>query len=68
MVSESRFSGVLVDVDRALKPVTVADLERIGIIVNDATVAISEHIAGSEAVFAELMNQYAEEMVGGHPL
>jgi len=46
------------------KPVTVADLER-GIVIssgNDATVAISEHIAGSEAAFVELMNQYAEKM------
>ncbi len=46
------------------KPVTVADLER-GIVIssgNDATVAISEHIAGSEAAFVDLMNQYAEKM------
>ena len=46
------------------KPVTVADLER-GIVIssgNDAAVAISEHIAGSEAAFVELMNQYAEKM------
>ena len=46
------------------KPVTVADLER-GIVIssgNDATVAISEHIAGSEAAFVALMNQYAEKM------
>jgi len=46
------------------KPVTVAELER-GIVIssgNDATVAISEHIAGSEAAFVDLMNRYAEEM------
>ena len=46
------------------KPVTVAELER-GIVIssgNDATVAIAEHIAGSEAAFVDLMNQYAEEM------
>ena len=46
------------------KPVTVAELER-GIVIssgNDATVAIAEHIAGSEEAFVDLMNQYAEEM------
>ena len=46
------------------KPVTVAELER-GIVIssgNDATVAIAEHIAGSEAAFVDLMNRYAEEM------
>jgi D-alanyl-D-alanine carboxypeptidase (penicillin-binding protein 5/6) len=29
---------------------------------NDASVALAEHIAGSESVFAELMNQYAEQL------
>ncbi len=46
------------------KDVTVAELER-GIVIssgNDATVAIAEHIAGSEAAFVDLMNQYAEEL------
>ena len=46
------------------KSVTVAELER-GIVIssgNDATVAIAEHIAGSEAAFVDLMNRYAEEM------
>ena len=46
------------------KPVTVAELER-GIVIssgNDATVAIAEHIAGSETAFVDLMNRYAEEM------
>ena len=46
------------------KPVTVAELER-GIVIssgNDATVAIAEHIAGSEAAFVDLMNRYAEKM------
>ena len=46
------------------KPVTVAELER-GIVIssgNDATVAIAEHIAGSEAAFVDLMNQYAQKM------
>ena len=46
------------------KPVTVAELER-GIVIssgNDATVAIAEHIAGSEAAFVDLMNRYAEDM------
>ena len=46
------------------KPVTVAELER-GIVIssgNDATVAIAEHIAGSEAAFVDLMNRYGQEM------
>ena len=46
------------------KPVTVAELER-GIVIssgNDATVAIAEHIAGSEVAFVDLMNQYAQKM------
>ena len=29
---------------------------------NDASVALAEHVAGSEAVFAELMNQYAQSL------
>lgn len=44
------------------KPVTVRELER-GIVIssgNDATVAIAEHIAGSEDAFAGMMNSYAE--------
>lgn len=46
------------------KPVSVAELER-GIVIssgNDATVAIAEHIAGSESAFADLMNQHASEL------
>jgi D-alanyl-D-alanine carboxypeptidase (penicillin-binding protein 5/6) len=42
--------------------VTVEDLMR-GIVIqsgNDASVAIAEHIAGSEDAFADMMNQYAE--------
>jgi D-alanyl-D-alanine carboxypeptidase (penicillin-binding protein 5/6) len=41
--------------------VTVADL-LLGMIVqsgNDASVALAEHVAGTESVFAEVMNQYA---------
>ena len=43
------------------KDVRVEDLER-GIVIssgNDATVAIAEHVAGSEEVFAEMMNTQA---------
>ncbi len=43
-------------------PVTVRELER-GIVIssgNDATVAIAEHIAGSESAFASMMNSYAD--------
>jgi D-alanyl-D-alanine carboxypeptidase (penicillin-binding protein 5/6) len=46
------------------KPVTIGELEQ-GIVVssgNDATVAVAEHIAGSEAAFADLMNKYAVEL------
>lgn len=42
--------------------VSVQDL-LLGMIVqsgNDASVALAEHVAGSEAVFAEVMNQYAK--------
>ena len=44
--------------------VSIADLQR-GIIVssgNDATVAVAEHIAGSEDVFAEMMNATADRL------
>jgi len=46
------------------KTVTVGELEQ-GIVIssgNDATVAIAEHIAGSEEAFVALMNSYAEEL------
>lgn len=46
------------------KEVSIADLER-GVIVssgNDATVAVAEHIAGSESVFADMMNANAEKL------
>lgn len=50
--------------------VSVDDLHR-GIIIssgNDASVAIAEHLAGSEEAFAEVMNKHAEElgMHGSH--
>ena len=46
------------------KDVSIADLQR-GIIIssgNDSTVAIAEHLAGSEAVFADMMNSHAEKL------
>jgi D-alanyl-D-alanine carboxypeptidase (penicillin-binding protein 5/6) len=46
------------------KPVNIGQLER-GIVIssgNDATVAVAEHIAGSEQAFADLMNRYAAEI------
>ena len=52
-------SRMFVDVNTV---VTVEDLLR-GIIIqsgNDASVAIAEHIAGSEEAFADMMNQHAE--------
>ena len=45
-------------------PVTIGELER-GIVIssgNDATVAVAEHVAGSEAAFADLMNKHAAEL------
>jgi len=52
------------------KQVPIEDLLK-GIIIqsgNDATVALAEHIAGSEETFAALMNRYAEELglTGSH--
>ncbi|MEZ5573397.1 MAG: D-alanyl-D-alanine carboxypeptidase family protein [Halioglobus sp.] len=44
--------------------VSIADLQR-GIIIssgNDASVAVAEHIAGTEAVFAEMMNSNAKRL------
>ncbi len=46
------------------KPVSIRDLEY-GIIIssgNDSTVAVAEHLAGSEAAFAEMMNTYARAL------
>ena len=43
------------------KPVTLLELHR-GVVIssgNDATVAIAEHVAGSEGAFAEMMNAHA---------
>ncbi|MEX1198108.1 MAG: D-alanyl-D-alanine carboxypeptidase family protein [Pseudohongiellaceae bacterium] len=54
-------SKMFVDVD---SNVPVRDLMR-GIIIqsgNDASVAMAEHIAGSEEAFADLMNQHAEQL------
>ena len=44
--------------------VSVEDLA-LGMIVqsgNDASVALAEHVAGTESVFAEVMNQYARQL------
>ncbi len=46
------------------KKVKVEDLMK-GLIIqsgNDATVALAEHIAGSESTFADYMNQYAQQL------
>ncbi len=46
------------------KRVSIEDLLQ-GMIVqsgNDASIALAEHIAGSEETFAELMNQYSEQL------
>jgi len=50
------------------KQVSVDDLHR-GIIIqsgNDASVAIAEHMAGSEAAFATMMNAYAKKLGMNH--
>ena len=54
-------SRMYVEVD---KQVSVHDLMK-GLIIqsgNDATVALAEHIAGTEQAFVDLMNQYAVEL------
>ena len=46
------------------KDVSITDLER-GIVIssgNDATVAVAEHIAGTESAFTDMMNSYAEAL------
>ena len=46
------------------KPVSLADLER-GVVIssgNDASVAVAEHLAGTESSFVDLMNQLAAEL------
>ena len=46
------------------KDVSISDLEH-GIIIssgNDATVAVAEHLAGSEDAFADMMNSYAKAL------
>jgi D-alanyl-D-alanine carboxypeptidase (penicillin-binding protein 5/6) len=60
-------SRMFIEVD---KHVSVGDLLK-GMIIqsgNDASVALAEHVAGSEDAFAELMNQYAKRlgMTGTH--
>ena len=58
---DSSESRMFVEVGTRVK---VEDLLR-GIIIasgNDASVAMSEHMAGSESVFAEMMNQYAKKL------
>ncbi len=54
-------SRMFIEVD---KQVSVEDLLK-GVIVqsgNDASVALAEHISGSEEVFVQLMNQYAKQL------
>ncbi|TXH04333.1 MAG: D-alanyl-D-alanine carboxypeptidase [Nevskiaceae bacterium] len=58
---DSSESRMFIEVGTRVK---IEDLLR-GIIIasgNDASVALSEHIAGSEPVFAEMMNQYAKKL------
>ncbi|MEE4190529.1 MAG: D-alanyl-D-alanine carboxypeptidase family protein [Halieaceae bacterium] len=52
------------------KPVSLLQLHR-GVVIssgNDASVAIAEHVAGSESAFADMMNAHAKElgMTGTH--
>lgn len=58
---EMKGSKMFVEVGKKVK---VKDLLR-GMVIqsgNDATVALAEHIAGSESVFADYMNQYAKTL------
>jgi D-alanyl-D-alanine carboxypeptidase (penicillin-binding protein 5/6) len=46
------------------KPVSLADLER-GVVIssgNDASVAVAEHLAGTESSFVDVMNQLAADL------
>lgn len=46
------------------KPVTLLELHR-GIVIssgNDATVAVAEYLAGTEAAFVDIMNQHAQKL------
>lgn len=46
------------------KPVSLADLER-GVVIssgNDASVAVAEHLAGTESSFVDVMNQIAADL------
>ncbi len=59
-----KFPGSSVMFIEVGKQVSVDDLLK-GVIIqsgNDASVALSEHATGSESVFAELMNHYAEKI------
>ncbi len=63
MFKGSSLTWVKVDTE-----VTVENLLK-GVIIqsgNDASVALAEHIAGSESVFADLMNQHAAELGMDH--
>lgn len=58
---DSKESRMFIEVGRR---VTVGDLLH-GIIIqsgNDASIALAEHLGGTEATFAELMNQYARNL------
>jgi D-alanyl-D-alanine carboxypeptidase (penicillin-binding protein 5/6) len=58
---DSSESRMFIEVGTRVK---IEDLLR-GIIIasgNDASVALAEHMAGSESVFAEMMNQYAKKL------
>lgn len=58
---DSSESRMFLDVGSRVK---IIDLLR-GIIIasgNDASIALAEHVAGSESAFAELMNQYAQKL------
>ena len=65
--SKGSLSGMFIEPDMQ---VSVADLVR-GMVIqsgNDASVALAEHVAGSEEAFASLMNHFAEQlgMTGTH--
>ena len=47
--------GSMVSVENLIRGMTVQSG-------NDATVALAEHVAGSEPVFVDLMNQYAQQL------
>jgi D-alanyl-D-alanine carboxypeptidase (penicillin-binding protein 5/6) len=63
-VFAAKFNGSSLMFIEPPTPVSILDLHR-GIVIssgNDATVAVAEHLAGTESAFADMMNQHAKRL------